>query len=154
MTRWLTVDFDIALSRARFRDHDSEVGDYIPDSVVSVAAAGVSIHQERGPFASLRLRYFGPRPLIEDNSVRSSASALLNARVGYQLGSTWTFSADVLNLLNSNANDQEYFYSSRLKNEPENPDRLVANGGDGGYEGKLVHPMEPINLRLSVTARF
>ena len=154
LTRWLTVDLDVALSRARFRDHDPEVGDYIPDSVVSVAAAGISIHQERGPFASLRLRYFGPRPLIEDNSVRSHASALLNARVGYQLGSVWTFSADVLNLLNSKANDQEYFYSSRLKNEPENPNNLVANGGDGGYDGKLVHPMEPINLRLSVTARF
>jgi len=62
--------------------------------------------------------------------------------------------ADVLNLLNSKANDQEYFYSSRLKDEPENPNNSIANGGDGGYEGKLVHPMEPVNLRLSVTARF
>jgi len=154
VTRWLTLDADFALSRARFQDHDPLLGDYIPDSVASVAAAGISVHQERGPFASLRLRYFGPRPLIEDNSVRSQASALLNARVGYQLGSVWTFSADVLNLLNNHANDQEYYYSSRLKNEPENPNNLVANGGDGGYDGKLVHPMEPINLRLSIAARF
>jgi len=154
VTRWLTLDADIALSHARFQDHDPLVGDYIPDSVASVAAAGISIHQERGPFASLCLRYFGPRPLIEDNSVRSHASALLNARVGYQLGSVWTFSADILNLLNNKANDQEYYYSSRLKNEPENPNNLSASGGDGGYDGKLVHPMEPINLRLSIAARF
>ena len=130
------------------------VGDYIPDSVTSVAAAGISIHREQGLFGSLRMRYFGPRPLIEDNSVRSNATTLLNARVGYQLGSVWTFSADVLNLLNSVANDQEYYYSSRLKNEPENPSNLVANGGDGGYDGKMLHPMEPINLRLSIAARF
>ena len=154
VTRWLTLDADIALSRARFLDHDPLIGDYIPDSVVSVAAAGISIHQERGLFGSLRLRYFGQRPLIEDNSVRSNGSGLLNARVGYQLGSVWTFSADILNLLNSKANDQEYYYSSRLKNEPENPNNLSANGGDGGYEGKMVHAMEPINLRASITARF
>lgn len=154
VTPWLTVDADIALSRARFRDHDPLIGDYIPDSVASMAAAGISVHQERGPFGSLRFRYFGPRPLIEDNSVRSSASALLNARIGYQLGSAWTFSADILNLLNAGANDQEYYYSSRLENEPENPNNLRANGGDGGYDGKLVHAMEPINVRLSIAARF
>ena len=154
VTPWLTLDGDLALSRARFRDHDPVVGDYIPDSVTSVAAAGISIHREQGLFGSLRMRYFGPRPLIEDNSVRSNATTLLNARVGYQLGSVWTFSADVLNLLNSVANDQEYYYSSRLENEPENPSNLVANGGDGGYDGKMLHPMEPINLRLSIAARF
>jgi hypothetical protein len=154
VTWWLTLDADVALSRARFRDHDPAVGDYIPDSVVSMAAAGISVHQEHGLFGSLRLRYFGPRPLVEDNSVRSSASTLLNARVGYQLGSVWTFSADVLNLLNAVANDQEYYYSSRLKNEPENPNNLVASGGDGGYDGKMIHPMDPINLRLSIAARF
>ena len=154
VTPWLTLDGDIALSRARFRDHDPLLGDYVPDSVVSVAAAGISIHRERGLFGSLRLRYFGPRPLIEDNSVRSNASTLLNARVGYQFGSAWTFSADVLNLLNTSANDQEYYYSSRLKNEPENPANLSANGGDGGYDGKMVHPMEPVNLRLSIAARY
>jgi hypothetical protein len=154
VTPWLTLDADLALSRARFKDHEPLVGDYIPDSVVSVVAAGISIHRHRGLFASLRLRHFGPRPLIEDNSIRSNASTLLNARVGYQFGSAWTLGADVLNLLNAGANDQEYFYSSRLENEPENPANPSANGGDGGYHGKMVHPMEPIHLRLSIAARY
>jgi TonB dependent receptor len=130
------------------------VGDYIPDSVSRVAAAGISIHRERGLFGSLRLRHFGPRPLIEDNSVRSNASTILNARIGYQFDSVWTLATDILNVLDSHANDQEYYYSSRLKNEPENPNNLRANGGDGGYEAKMVHPMEPINLRVSLTARY
>lgn len=154
VTRWLTLDGDLALSRARFRDHDPLVGDYIPDSVSRVAAAGISIHRERGLFGSLRVRHFGPRPLVEDNSVRSNASTLLNARIGYQFDSVWTLTADVLNLLNTHANDQEYYYSSRLKNEPESTSNSRVNGGDGGYEGKMVHPMEPINVRISLTARY
>jgi hypothetical protein len=154
VTSWLTLDGDLALSQARFRDHDRVIGDYIPDSVSRVAAAGISIHRERGLFGSLRLRHFGPRPLLEDNSVRSNASTILNARLGYQFDSVWTLTTDVLNVLNSHANDQEYYYSSRLKNEPENPKNLNANGGDGGYEGKMVHPMEPINLRVSIAARY
>jgi hypothetical protein len=86
--------------------------------------------------------------------VRSNASTILNARIGYQFDSVWTLATDSLNVLDSHANDQEYYYSSRLKNEPENPNNLSANGGDGGYEGKMVHPMEPINLRVSLTARY
>ena len=38
---------------------------------------------------SARLRYFGPRPLIEDNSVRSHATTTVNGRLGYRInGST------------------------------------------------------------------
>lgn len=80
ITPWLTLDGDLALSQARFRDHDPVVGDFIPDSVTRVAAAGISIDRERGVFGALRLRHFGPRPLVEDNSVRSKASTLLNAQ--------------------------------------------------------------------------
>ena len=154
VTPWLTFDGDIALSRARFRDHDSIFGDYIPDSVSSVAAAGVSVHQARGVFGSVRLRYFGPRPLIEDNSERSSASSVVNVKAGYQLNAVWAFSVDVLNALNAHANDQEYFYASRLRGEPENAANRVANGGDGGYNDHMVHPLEPTNVRVAVNAQF
>ena len=81
--RWLTLDADLAYSRARFRD-DDPAGDRIPGAVEGVASAGVTVH-DRGPLSgSLRLRYFGPRPLIEDDSVRSQASTTLNARASYR----------------------------------------------------------------------
>jgi TonB dependent receptor/TonB-dependent Receptor Plug Domain len=153
-TRWLALDCDLALSRARFRDHEPAIGDYIPDSVTSVAAAGISVHQGRGAFGSIRLRYFGPRPLIEDDSVRSNPSTIVNVKVGYRLDQTWTFSADILNALNTKADDQEYYYSSRLPNEPENPANRVARGGDGGYYDLMVHPMEPLSVRIAVSARY
>ena len=79
-TPWLSLDADIAYSKARFRD-DDPAGDRIPGAVEGVVSAGLSV-QDRGPFSgSLRLRYFGPRPLIEDDSVRSKASTTLNARI-------------------------------------------------------------------------
>jgi hypothetical protein len=37
-----------------------------------------------GWFGGLRVRYFGPRPLIEDNSVRSNSSTPVSARLGYK----------------------------------------------------------------------
>lgn len=148
VTPWLTLDADLAFSRARFRNHDPAVGDHIPDAVETVIAAGISLHDLHGFFGSLRLRYFGPRALLEDNSVRSSASAIVNAQVGYQFSKTWSLSVDALNLLNRKANDQEYYYSSRLPGEPGGPEV------DGGYLDRHVHPAEPFTLRVALTARF
>ena len=68
---WLTFDADLAWSRARFTDADP-AGDRIPGAVERVASAGVTIDSGRLAFGSLRLRYFGPRNLVEDGSVRSS----------------------------------------------------------------------------------
>jgi hypothetical protein len=73
-TRWLTLDADLAWSRARFRD-DDPAGDRIPGAVEGVISAGATVHDLGRWSGGLRLRYFGPRPLIEDDSVRSEASA-------------------------------------------------------------------------------
>ena len=79
-TPWLSLDADFAYSKARFRDEDP-AGDRIPGAVEGVASAGATF-EGKGPLSgTLRLRYFGPRPLIEDDSVRSKASTTLNARV-------------------------------------------------------------------------
>ncbi len=57
----------------------------------------------------LRLRYFGGRPLIEDNSVRSGSSTLVNARLGYAVGKDVKVVAEVLNLFNRRVSDVDYF---------------------------------------------
>ena len=93
LTKHLTLDADVSLSHAEFRDNALE-GDHIPGSIASVVAAGISYHGDLGFFGSVRLRYFGPRPLIEDNSIRSSATVLLNAQVVYRFNRTWTLTAD------------------------------------------------------------
>jgi hypothetical protein len=36
-------------------------------------------------FGTIRVRHFGPRPLVEDDSVQSQGSTLWNGEVGLQL---------------------------------------------------------------------
>ena len=140
-TDWLAIDADLAVSHARFRDSDV-AGNYIPGAVSSTANLGLTV-AELGPwFGALRFRYFGPRPLIEDNSVRSSGSALTNLRLGYKFDKRTQMALDVYNLFDRKVNDIEYWYESQLSNE-------TAAQGD-----RHIHPSEPRTLRLTVTHRF
>lgn len=78
---WLTFDADFAFSKARFTDFDV-VGDQIPGAARTVISAGASAQDRRHIFGSLRWRYVGTRPLIEDNTVRSTSTSLLNGDIG------------------------------------------------------------------------
>ena len=60
LTPWLTLDGDLAFSRARFRD-DDPAGDYIPGALDRVISAGVTVEPRQPLFGSLRVRHFGPR---------------------------------------------------------------------------------------------
>jgi len=139
---WLTLDASIAYSRARFTD-DAPEGDRIPGAIEGVTSAGITMTPS-GPWGgSLRWRHFGARPLVEDNSVRSRASNLVSAEVGYQLTRTLRLKADLLNLFDSKSSDIDYFYTSRLQNEPA-----------GGVDGIHFHPVEPFTLRVALVASF
>jgi hypothetical protein len=74
---WLVFDGDLSVSRARFTEYN-EAGPYVPEAVDVVVSGGASVDNFHRTFGSLRVRYFGPRTLIEDNSVRSKATTLLN----------------------------------------------------------------------------
>ena len=141
VNQWLTLDADLSFSHAEFRDSAPE-GQHIPGSIETVVAAGITYESGRGLFGSLRLRYFGPRPLTEDDRVRSDDTVLLNALVGYRINKTWTVSAEVLNVLNREDHDIDYYYASRVR------------PGDAAREEVHFHPVEPIQARVAVTARF
>ncbi len=79
---WLVFDGDVSWSRARFSALDP-VGQYVPESVGTVVSAGATIDAYHRTFGSLRWRYFGPRALIEDNTVQSKATSLVNLQGGY-----------------------------------------------------------------------
>ena len=143
VNKWLTLDADIAWSHSRFREQAPE-GQFIPGSVQTVVAAGVAVHDFwGGAFGSLRARYFGPRSLIEDDSVRSPSTTIVNAQVGYKFNETWTATVDVLNLFDERSSDIDYFYTSRLRGEPS-----------AGVDDIHTHPNEPRAVRLTVSARF
>ena len=139
---WLTVDADLAWSRARFTDADP-AGDRIPGAVERVASAGVTVDSGRLAFGSLRLRYFGSRNLVEDGSVRSSSTRLLNGQLGARLSPRTELVLDAFNLLDAVASDIDYFYASRLPGEPS-----------AGVEDIHTHPTLPRTLRLSMRVRF
>ena len=145
-TPWLTIDADFAWSQARFSESSPE-GQRIPGSIETVIAAGISVHDLPGALspwtASVRLRYFGPRDLVEDGSQSSDATTLVNAQLGYKFSETWSAAVDVFNVFDSKHSDIDYYYASRLPGEPEE-----------GVEETHFHPTEPRQFRVSVTAKF
>jgi hypothetical protein len=137
----LTLDFELALTHSEFSDGDP-VGSKIPGAIDRVLGAGVAFQAPRGFYSAVRLRYFGPRPLIEDGSVESGSSAVLNLEAGYKRG-RMDFRVDLLNAFNSHDDDITYWYASRLPGEP------VA-----GAEDYHFHPIEPRNVRAYFSLKF
>jgi len=142
LSDWLAFDADLAWSHARFRDHDPLVGDHIPGAVTGTANLGLTLDNLGPWYGALRLRYFGPRPLVEDNSVRSKASSLTNLRIGYKIDRHAQVALDVYNLFDAKANDIEYWYDSQLSGEPV------------PQADRHIHPTEPRSVRLSFSYRF
>jgi hypothetical protein len=136
---WL-ADFDVALSRARFRD-DEPAGNRIPGAIERTASFGVGYKQGRWD-AGVRGRYFGPRPLIEDNSVRSGSSTLINLQAGYRPTQNMRVSVEVVNLFDRAVSDIDYFYESQLAGEPA----PVAD--------IHTHPALPRTVRAAVAVNF
>lgn len=138
---WLSIDADAALSRGRFRDAAPE-GDRIPGSIEKSLSAGVSV-DDLGPwFGSLRLRYFGPRPLVEDGSVRSRSTSLVNGRLGRTFAGGLSLALEVFNLFDERASDIDYFYESRLRGEA------------APVEDIHFHPAEKRSFRLGLAWRI
>lgn len=139
---WLAIDADYAYSRARFRDGDP-AGDRIPGAIEGVASIGLNVLDARGVSGELRYRYFGPRPLVEDDSVRSAASNLVNVRIGYRLGPRLRLDLDVFNILDAKVSDIDYYYPSRLPGESA-----------AGIDDVHFHPVEKRAFRVGVTTQW
>ena len=139
---WLLFDLDLSASRARYR-RDDPAGNRVPGSLNKVASFGVTVKDLGRWFGGMELRYFGPRPLIEDNSVRSASTALAYGRIGYQLSKRTKLTLDGFNLFNRRASDIDYYYASRLPGEP-------AEGVDDVHS----HPVESRTWRVTLSHNF
>jgi hypothetical protein len=142
-TSWAMLDGAVAYTYARFKDTDNPNGAFIPEAPAVVASAGITLGEDVGWFGALRWRYFGPRPLIEDGSVYSGATSLFDARVGYTFGTGLKLTLDVLNLLNTQADQITYYYTSRLQGEPA-----------AGVNDVHFHPVEPLAVRFTLSKAF
>jgi outer membrane receptor protein involved in Fe transport len=110
--------------------------------VEDVASLGIALDHPSGWFGGARFRHFGEAPLIEDDSVRSNPTTLINVETGYRFSERYRLSAAVYNVFGSRGNDITYFYDSQLPGESEPV-------GDVHF-----HPVEPRTLRLTFTANF
>ncbi|HUI25842.1 MAG TPA: TonB-dependent receptor [Candidatus Kryptonia bacterium] len=148
-TEHLAFDLDLADSTARFTSTDpddaapnSPGGKRVPEAVGLVIASGASLHDWYGWSTNLRLRYFGPRDLTSDGIFQSASTLLLNAETSYEINPRWRIAAEVLNLLDRRDHDIDYAYESRIT-----PTAAPA------FEN-VFHPVEPIQVRVALRARF
>jgi hypothetical protein len=64
----------------------------------------------------------------------------VNARAGYRFQNGLRLQLDAFNLFNTKTNQIEYFYESRLSNEPS---------GVATFD-RHIHPVEPLSIRLTL----
>ncbi|MBL8551561.1 MAG: TonB-dependent receptor [Hyphomonadaceae bacterium] len=138
---WLTLDGAAAWTHARFRGVASGL-DHIPLAPEYTLSGGATLRFADAWTSTLTLRRIGPAPLIEDSSVKSEPSTVVNGRVAYSVGRI-TLALEGLNLFDSEDADITYFYASRLPGEPAD-----------GVEDIHLHPLPPRSFRAQARVRF
>jgi outer membrane receptor protein involved in Fe transport len=178
---WLKFETDIAVTHARFRGDDPDraaleaslagfpaaqignaPGNFIPGAPNLIASAGIRLGQVTGWFSALRYRYFGARPLTEDGAFVSRATGLLNGQLGYRFDNGWRVQLDAFNLANSRSDQITYAYGSLLKSDPlfalcfplSGPPAAPAAVCQNGVMDRVLHPVEPLMIRLTVAGQF
>ena len=144
---WLGLNADLAVSHARFAVA-SNGGRHVPNAIPVSASVGVLLDGHGAWFGGLRLRYIGAYPLEETGTQKSTAFLTANLKVGYRVTPKTRISLDVLNVFDRKANDIEYWGTSCTGSEGAG-----CNGG-AGFDGRLLHPLEPRTLRVSLHASF
>jgi outer membrane receptor protein involved in Fe transport len=131
-----------------------------------VVAAGATVQNYKGFTASVRLRYFGPRPLTSDALYTSPATALINLGANYRFNKNWSLIGELLNLANRKDHDVDYAYVSQIMpaeglSLPVAPPTTLAGqeqvasvlNAKAGFT-RVFHPVEPIQARLTLRYRF
>jgi hypothetical protein len=135
----IDIDLSAAATHARFRGNPPG-GNRIPNALEYIVTGGVSALVMDNLTATVTVRHLGKAPLVEDNSVRSETATVSNLQLRYQMG-RFALVGEVLNLFDTDADDIQYFYGSRLPGEPA-----------GGIEDFHIHPAEPMTFRVGLRA--
>ena len=145
----LIIDADVAFSYARFKQANADNGGTrVPNAIPLTASLGGTLDPGGKWFGGVRLRYLGAYPLEESGHEKSTPFLLTNLKLGYRVDPRLQLTLDVLNLFKRKANDIEYWGGACTRSE------TLSGSCGGGIDGRLVHPLEPRTLRLSVRASF
>lgn len=137
-TDWLVADLSAAYTDAEFDIPGADTK--IPGAVESVIGGGILANLDPWTL-SARLRHFGEAPLIEDGSVTSDPTTLVNLAGSYDWRNL-TVSVELLNAFDAEDADITYFFESQLPSETS------------PVEDIHFHPVEPRQVRLSLRYRF
>ncbi len=141
-------------------------GREVPEAVRWVVSAGATLQDLKGFSASLRLRYFGPRPLTSDGIYTSPSTSLVNLGATYKFNRNWSLVGEVLNVFNRRDHDVDYAYVSQITPAAELglpatlPTTLagqeaVANAIDANAVfTRVMHPVEPVQARFVLRYSF
>jgi outer membrane receptor protein involved in Fe transport len=141
-------------------------GKEVPEAVRWVVSAGATLQDLKGFSASLRLRYFGPRPLASDAIYTSPSTALVNVGASYKFNKNWSLVGEVLNLFDRRDHDVDYAYVSQITPAaglglPATPPTTLAGqeqvasvvDANAAFT-RVMHPVEPIQARFSLRYSF
>jgi hypothetical protein len=137
-----SADLELAWTRSRFTEDEDDEGDRVDNSLPFVLSAGINYKPIEPINVNLRLRHFGRRILESFGEVRGDRFTVLNLGMSYDYHN-WQFGLDILNLLDSNDRDIEYFFESRLPGEPEE-----------GVADIHFHPIQPRSTRFKASYSF
>jgi outer membrane receptor protein involved in Fe transport len=122
----------------------------------------VTLGEKLGWFGALRWRYVSSRPLTEDGAFQSPPFSIFNGEIGYRFDDGLRIQLDVLNLLNSRTDQATYAYGSLLKTDSLFAMCFPASGAptapaavcQNGVMDYVLHPVEPLTVRLTVAKTF
>ena len=83
---------------------------------------------------------------------------MVNGRIGYRFDNGWRIQLDALNMLDAKTNQITYAYGSLIKSDnlfaaclAGTPPAAVCQNG---VMDRILHPAEPLAVRLTLTAAF
>jgi outer membrane receptor protein involved in Fe transport len=154
--QWLAIDGVWTGSHARSSDEAPNV--YVTGAIESAGELGISAVEKRWE-ASVRVRYLGPYPLIEDNSRRAEAEAVVNLRAAWK-APHYTLYAELLNVFDDDGKDIVYWYEAHAPGvDPPGVEGGCNIPGPGNSDTtvdncRMSRAEEPRTLRVGIRYQF
>ena len=154
---WLTLDIDYSRSYGHFVNIPQSygggcptaqatvlcTGNYIPNLVGTVIAAGIQVVAPNGMYGSLRLRHFGDSPLDSNGAIWAQNVDILNLGLGYKQ-KNYKLDFSIFNLLGETTSDIAYAGNYAMPSQAGTP---------GPYQ-MVRHLVEPRMVRAGFTVYF
>ena len=138
---WMFLDGDVNVAQPRFLD-EPEGANYVPLAPPVTSIAGINVKSKNGITGSLRYRYLGDRPAIEDNSIIAKGYFVTDAVLSYNHKSKYQIGMMIENLFDEQWKEAQFATESRLKGEAEAVNEIHFTPGT------------PFNLRGNFTLFF